>query len=207
MGAVFFIFMCFFKNFPLDKVMFSTVVMLVVFFMVEVFGKKPDLSMSRISISFIGAFFVPIAFIYMVYLRNFYCGMKLVFFIFIVVWVLDTASYAFGIMFGKHRLASNISPKKTVEGAVVGIIFGVFATVFCKYTFIKDMLTLQNSLILGIVISVVGQFSDLTESLIKRDGGTKNSGKIIPGHGGVFDRFDSYIFVAPAVYYILEIMR
>jgi phosphatidate cytidylyltransferase len=187
--------------------MVSTVMMLVIFFVVEVFSKKPDLCMSRISISFIGSFFIPIAFIHMVYLRNFNGGMKLVFFIFIVVWILDTAAYAFGMMFGKHKLAKNISPKKTIEGAMIGIIFGIFATVFCKYTFIKDMLTLQNSLIIGIMISVVGQFSDLSESLIKRDGSTKNSGRIIPGHGGVLDRFDSYIFAAPAMYYILQILR
>ena len=71
--------------------------------------------------------------------------------------------------------------------------------------FMKDIISLPQAVILGLVIAFVGQFSDLAESLIKRDGNIKDSGKIIPGHGGAFDRFDSYIFAAPAVFYILQI--
>jgi phosphatidate cytidylyltransferase len=140
----------------------------------------------------------------MVYIRNMSGGMQLIFFIFIVVWVLDTAAYAFGRMLGKHKLAKNVSPKKTIEGAVAGIVFGVAAAVACRYIFMSEILTVLQALILGFAISIVGQFSDLAESLIKRDGNIKDSGKIIPGHGGVFDRFDSYIFAAPAVYYLLN---
>ena len=129
------------------------------------------------------------------------------FFIFIVVWTLDTMAYAFGKVFGKHKLAKNVSPKKTLEGTAAGIVFGILAAVACRYIFMCDILTLQNAAILGLVVAVVGQFSDLAESLIKRDGSVKDSGKIIPGHGGVFDRFDSYMFAAPAMYYALQLLK
>jgi phosphatidate cytidylyltransferase len=192
---------------PVYGLALPMIVMLLVFFFIEVFGENPTSSIERISVSFLGSFFIPIALMHMVYLRNIYGGMKLIFFIFIVVWVLDTAAYAFGIMFGKHKLAKNVSPKKTIEGAAAGIIFGVLTACLCRFLFMKDILTVNVALILGLVISITGQFSDLAESLIKRDGNVKDSGKIIPGHGGVFDRFDSYIFAAPTMYYVLSVLK
>jgi len=157
--------------------------------------------MQRISVSFFGAFFLPLALIHMLYIRRLdACGMELIFFIFIVVWVLDTAAYAFGKAFGKHKLAPNVGPKKTVEGALAGVAFGLLAAAACKY-FLP--LSLSKTLLLGLVISITGQFSDLAESLIKRDANIKDSGTLIPGHGGFLDRFDSYILAAPAVYYCL----
>ncbi|MDR2191968.1 MAG: phosphatidate cytidylyltransferase [Endomicrobium sp.] len=184
-------------------------VILFILFAVEVFGKNTEFCIQRISVSFLGAFFLPFTFMYMCYLREFEnFGMRLIFFIFIVVWVLDTAAYAFGKLFGKHKLAPNVSPKKTVEGAVAGVIFGIITSIVCKIIFIPDaLLGFKETLILGFVISVVGQFSDLAESLIKRDGNIKDSGKMIPGHGGFLDRFDSYIFAAPAAYYCVLLLH
>ncbi|MCA6071799.1 MAG: phosphatidate cytidylyltransferase [Endomicrobium sp.] len=207
MSVVFFLFLYFFDMFPYDKVAISAIIMMFVFFFIEVFGENPNLSVGRINVSFFGSFFIPLSLMHMVYIRNLCNGMKLIFFIFIVVWVLDTAAYAFGIMFGKHKLAKNVSPKKTIEGAVAGIIFGMLTAYLCRYIFMKYVLTTNAALMVGLVIAVTGQFSDLAESLIKRDGDIKDSGKIIPGHGGVFDRFDSYIFASPAVYYVLQILR
>ncbi|MDR3256188.1 MAG: phosphatidate cytidylyltransferase [Endomicrobium sp.] len=207
MSAVFFVFLYFFKDFPLDKVIISAIVMMFVLFGIEIFDKNPDLCVMRISSSFFGAFFIPLTLMHLVYIRDLNDGKELIFFIFIVVWILDTAAYAFGSRFGKHQLAKSISPKKTVEGAIVGIVFGILAAVVFRYMFMQEILTIWYSVILGFVIAVVGQFSDLAESLIKRDGNIKDSGKIIPGHGGVFDRFDSYIFAAPAVYYIFQFLK
>jgi phosphatidate cytidylyltransferase len=207
MSLVFFFFLCFFKDFSEDKIALAVIIMMFVFFGIEIFGRNIDLSIGRISISFLGSFFIPLSLVHMVYIRNLNSGMKLTFFLFIVIWVLDTAAYAFGNMFGKHKLAKNISPKKTVEGAVAGVIFGILTAVICKYVFMQNIFTLREALIFGFTISVTGQFSDLAESLIKRDGNIKDSGKIIPGHGGVFDRFDSYIFATPVMYYVLKIFK
>jgi phosphatidate cytidylyltransferase len=207
MAAAFFVFLSLFKNFQLDKIVISVVVMMFVLFGIEIFGNEPYLCVARISLSFLGAFFIPLCLVHMVYIRNLDGGMELVFFIFAVVWILDTAAYAFGRMFGRHKLAGNVSPRKTVEGALAGVVFGILAAVAFKIVVMNSVLTLKNAAVLGLVIAVSGQFSDLSESIIKRDGGVKDSGKMIPGHGGVFDRFDSYIFVAPAVYYILQLLR
>ncbi len=208
MVSVFLLFLYFCKDFSLgDKYAISAVEMLFVLFTFEVFGKNPDLCVGRISVSFFSAFFIPLALMHMVYIRQLDGGMLLMFFLFIVVWTLDTAAYAFGKKFGKHKLAPNVSPKKTIEGAVAGIIFGIIAAVACRCIFMEGILTIPQAAILGFAVAVIGQFSDLAESLVKRDGNIKDSGKIIPGHGGVFDRFDSYIFAAPAMYYILQIFK
>ncbi|MCL2145434.1 MAG: phosphatidate cytidylyltransferase [Endomicrobia bacterium] len=203
MASVFFI-MLHYCNTSLNTAAVSAVLMLLILFALEVFGESTEQSVGRISVSFLGSFFIPLALIHMVYIREMKGGMQLLFFIFIVVWVVDTAAYAFGRMIGKHKLAKNVSPKKTIEGAAAGIIFGVFAAAACRYIFMEQILSLPQTLIIGFVISIIGQFSDLAESLIKRDGNIKDSGKIIPGHGGAFDRFDSYIFAAPAVYCTLH---
>jgi phosphatidate cytidylyltransferase len=203
-AALFFLFLC---CGYINKVSVLAICMLLILFSIEVFKGNSELSVERIATSFLGAFFIPLAFVYMIYIRNLDGGMQLIFFIFIEVWILDTAAYAFGYIFGKHKLAKGVSPKKTIEGAAAGIIFGIFTAIACKYLFMGTILTLCQAVVLGFVVSVVGQFSDLAESLIKRDGNVKDSGKIIPGHGGVFDRFDSYLFAAPAVYYMLIFIK
>jgi phosphatidate cytidylyltransferase len=208
MAAGFFLILCFCESFGcMDKVLIAVFLMLLTLFSIELFNGNTELSIERIATSFLGIFFIPLAFVHMVYIRGLNCGMQLVFFIFIEVWVLDTAAYAFGYIFGKHKLAKEISPKKTVEGAVAGTIFGIFAALACRYLFMRNILSIYESLILGLFISISGQFSDLAESLIKRDGNVKDSGRLIPGHGGVFDRFDSYLFTAPVVYYVLTFIK
>jgi len=207
MASIFFVFLYFFKNFPVNKVVISAVIMIFILFSIEIFGKNPNLCIVRISSSFLGAFFIPLSLIHMTYIRDLNCGMELMFFVFVVVWILDTAAYVFGSIFGRHKLAKTISPKKTVEGAMAGIIFGLLAAVIFRYVFMRNILTTWHSIILGFVIAVIGQFSDLAESIVKRDGSLKDSGKIIPGHGGVFDRFDSYMFVTPIVYYIFKFLK
>jgi phosphatidate cytidylyltransferase len=207
MAAMFFVFLHFFKNFPINKVVISAFIMIFVLFSIEIVCKNPDLCVVRISSSFLGAFFIPLSLIHMTYIRDLSSGMELMFFIFVVVWVLDTAAYVFGGIFGKHKLAKTISPKKTVEGAIAGIIFGILAAVIFRYVFMQNILTMWSSMVLGFVIAVVGQFSDLAESIVKRDGSFKDSGKMIPGHGGFFDRFDSYIFATPVVYYIFKFLK
>ena len=189
-----------------DKVSASAIAMLLILFGIEVFGKNTKSCVSRISVSFLGAFFLPLALYHMLRIRAFDGGMQFIFMLFITVWILDTAAYAFGKMLGKHKLSA-VSPKKTIEGAVAGVIFGVATAIACRYVFMSEFLTVQQAAIIGFVIAIVGQFSDIAESLIKRDAKIKDSGNTIPGHGGFLDRFDSYIFAAPAVFYILQLFK
>ncbi len=111
----------------------------------------------------------------------------------------DICAYFTGYFLGKHKMAPNLSPKKTIEGAVGGL---VGSSLFCGlfgYIFMRDMLAV--CLILGLVGGAAGMAGDLTASAFKRKMGIKDYGNLIPGHGGIMDRFDSVIFVAPVVYY------
>jgi phosphatidate cytidylyltransferase len=123
---------------------------------------------------------------------------------FVSVWCMDTAAYFVGRSVGRHALAPVLSPKKTWEGAVGGFAAALAVCAAFSRWGLKDTLPLPLALGVGAVIGVTGQISDLAESMVKRDAGVKDSGALLPGHGGVFDRFDSYILCAPAVYYVLS---
>jgi phosphatidate cytidylyltransferase len=120
----------------------------------------------------------------------------------VTIWVCDTAAYFTGVAFGSRKLFERVSPKKTWEGAVGGLIFAILMAVSSHYWFVRD-LRLIDSLVIGFMIGTIGQLSDLVESLLKRDAGVKDSSGLIPGHGGVLDRFDSEMLVAPLVYLYL----
>lgn len=130
------------------------------------------------------------------------------FFIFLFAWGADTGAYFTGTFLGKHKLAPEISPKKTVEGSVGGIITAVLLSCVCgliyKYCFDVDVSFLRLC-IYAAVFSVFGMIGDLFTSFIKRDCGIKDYGNIMPGHGGVLDRFDSVLFIAPFYFLATQI--
>jgi phosphatidate cytidylyltransferase len=129
-------------------------------------------------------------------------GIGLVFFLFFTILSTDTGCYFFGTKYGKHQLAPIISPKKTIEGAIGGLISSIIVAICAGY--LIDI-SLVHSIILGILTSFFAQIGDLCESLIKRDAGVKDSSDIIPGHGGFLDRTDSYVFTVPIVYYYIKL--
>lgn len=171
----------------------------------------PKFSIKQVSLIFFGIIYVAVtfSFIYLIRTRGNY-GKYLVWLIFIPSWGSDTFAYCTGLLFGKHKLSPILSPNKTIEGAVGGIIGAVLlGAVYTYVMFYKINKNISLSCIrvglacgLGAIISMIG---DLTASAIKRDYKVKDYGNIIPGHGGILDRFDSVIFTAPAVYFILSI--
>ena len=125
--------------------------------------------------------------------------------LFVAVWVTDSAAYFTGMAIGKNKLAQVLSPKKTWEGAIGGFL-GAFATVFvARALFFHGQLSLPLALGLGVLVGVVGQASDLCQSLVKRASGVKDSASLLPGHGGLFDRMDSFLLLAPVYYYLLRL--
>jgi len=126
-------------------------------------------------------------------------GPKLVFFLTLVVWLGDTGAYYVGRRFGKRKLSPRISPKKTVEGLLGGIAASVITAVAIHFTFFPQF-QLVHAVVVGIVLSITGVIGDLAESMWKRSADVKDSGTLLPGHGGFFDRFDSIFFTAPILY-------
>jgi phosphatidate cytidylyltransferase len=127
-------------------------------------------------------------------------GVWAVILVFVISWISDTAAFAVGSLLGKHKLIPEVSPKKTVEGAIGGIVFATFGSLL--YGFGLDYIfenVAVNYLVLGVcgaILAVVSQLGDLVASLIKREYGVKDYGNIMPGHGGLMDRFDSVIAVS-----------
>lgn len=119
-----------------------------------------------------------------------------------IVWVTDSGAYIFGRLLGKHKLAPRISPNKTWEGSICG---SLSATILCSiFVFFYPIpgYSLFEMILITIFLSVAGQFGDLIESALKRYYGVKDSGKILPGHGGILDRFDSLLFVLPMLHLV-----
>ena len=141
--------------------------------------------------------------LHIIFLRNLNCsrydsGLGFVVLMFTSILLTDIGAYYIGRHFGKHKLAQVISPNKTIEGSIGGIFFALIGSFSVGYILGLEW---YFSLILGLICTVFGQLGDLSESLIKRDAGVKDSGDALPGHGGFLDRCDSFIFTIPAMYY------
>ena len=124
--------------------------------------------------------------------------------IFIFIWVNDTGAYLVGSRWGKRRLAPSISPKKTVEGSIGGLLLVLLSAVVLRLLLFPELSWLRI-LLIATVVAVFGTIGDLFESSLKRQAGVKDSGKLIPGHGGILDRIDSLLLAVPAVYLLLAL--
>lgn len=152
-------------------------------------------------------FYLSSAFVFLILIANYYqeYNPQILLGAFILIWVNDSFAYLVGKNFGKQKLFEIISPKKTVEGFLGGLFFSCIASYFIA-TF-TETLGFTNWLILAIIISVFGTIGDLIESKFKRQAKVKDSGVIMPGHGGLLDRLDSIIFAAPFIYLFLRILH
>lgn len=179
--------------------------LLIVCMCVFVFG-YPKFHANQIIAVFFGVFYVA-AMLSCIYLtRSLAGGRYLVWLIFLCSWGCDTCAYCFGMLFGKHKMSPKLSPKKSVEGAVGGVIGAAVLTIIYGFIFKSNMhadvpyiFMMAGICAAGALISMVG---DLAASAIKRNFEIKDYGKLIPGHGGILDRFDSVIFTAPIIYYL-----
>lgn len=163
---------------------------------------KNKVSIEDISYAFLGFFYIVFGFYFMNEVRT--IGLEWTLLTVALVWGTDTGAYFTGRFFGRHKLWPEISPKKTVEGAIGGIGTAMVIS-FLFYLFGTVMPSVWVALCVGIVIAIVDQLGDLFESAIKRTFNIKDSGKILPGHGGFFDRFDSMIAVFPVMYFLIMI--
>lgn len=163
-------------------------------------GSPLEDALNQVSYSFLGVVYVSGLMSYFILLRGMENGNHILFYLFMVIWSGDIAAYYVGKNIGKKPLAPKISPGKTIEGSGAGLVGSMAGGVAAKYLFFQ-VLPLSHCLIMALLCGTMGQIGDLAESLFKRRAGVKDSGSLIPGHGGVLDRLDSLMFAGP-VYYI-----
>ncbi|MFA6597890.1 MAG: phosphatidate cytidylyltransferase [Ignavibacteriaceae bacterium] len=172
----------------------------------ELFRNKKS-AIVNLGVTFLGVFYIGLFVSSFVLVREYFLDYQKGAFVIIsmlaTIWICDSAAYFFGLSFGKHRLFLRVSPKKSWEGAIAGFIFSIIAMLAAKLL-VVEFLSWQDVIIIGIILGTVGQVGDLIESLLKRDAGVKDSSNIIPGHGGIFDRFDSLIYSTPVVFLYIK---
>ena len=166
----------------------------------------PSLQAGQVMTAFFCYFYGPVLFSFIWLTRELPGGIYMVWLIFISSWICDTCAYLSGMALGKHKLTTVLSPKKSVEGAVGGVLGSALVGALFGYLFLNRMFDGQNMVWICALIcgagAVISQIGDLAASGIKRNHGIKDYGKLIPGHGGVMDRFDSVLFTAPIIYYL-----
>lgn len=164
--------------------------------------RKDTLEHSLCASVFMSVIYVTAGFTSLVLLRDTENGQYIFWLVFVGAWMTDTMAYFTGMLFGRHKLIEEVSPKKTVEGAIGGTLFCGLS--FSLFGYIVSLITdVKLSLVMlffaGLIAAVVSQLGDLSASIIKRQNGIKDYGKIFPGHGGIMDRFDSIIALAPVM--------
>lgn len=173
----------------------------------------PQYDASRTLSSFVSVIYCPVLLSFVYIIRSLDKGLILVWMVFVCSWICDTSAYLVGIRFGRHKMSPGLSPKKSVEGAVGGIagslITGCLYAAFLIAPSVdtekwKVILLIAVMSVCGALISMVG---DLAASAIKRDHDIKDYGNLLPGHGGIMDRVDSVIFVAPVVYMLCLVIK
>lgn len=163
----------------------------------------PKFDSNQMVMLFFGLIYVTVMLSFVFKVRFVKDGILLVWLIFIGAWGSDTCAYCVGKLIGKHKMPSKLSPNKTVEGCVGGVIGAALLGFIFAVIFFKDKNIWWELPVIGAASSVISQIGDFTASAIKRNHDIKDYGKLIPGHGGILDRFDSIIFTAPIVYYLV----
>ena len=193
----------------------TTVIILMIMMINEMFRSYKNIS-SNMGVTLLGIFYIPLFLGTLLYLREYmqtilkdtsHAGFRFIAVMLATIWICDTFAYSFGSKLGRHKLYEKVSPKKSKEGAIAGLIGAILTYAGVKITGILP-LTWSAVITFGSAVGIIGQTGDLVESWFKRDAGVKDSSALLPGHGGMLDRFDSLIFLSPAmlilVYFLLS---
>ncbi len=171
----------------------------------------PKYKTEEVTTAFFGVFYVAVMLSHLYLVRKMPDGKYLVWLIFISSWGCDTCAYCVGTLIGKHRLAPELSPKKSIEGAVGGTVGSAVLGLIYAAILGRKMAEVGNPMmacaVACAIAAVISQIGDLAASAIKRNHQVKDYGRLIPGHGGILDRFDSMIFTAPAIYFAITFLR
>jgi phosphatidate cytidylyltransferase len=188
------------KDLLLDIIILSILVIMVIRLLIK---KEPLSALYDISPPILGLLYIPVFLAFQTQIRK--VGPEWIIFLYASVWASDTMAYYLGKWIGKRRLYKEVSPNKTVAGAVGSFIGGVIGVLLLRATLVP-LLTASSAVLIGIIIGSISIVGDLVESMFKRDAGIKDSGVIIPGHGGILDKIDGVLFASPVLYWILKVM-
>ncbi|HJA90266.1 MAG TPA: phosphatidate cytidylyltransferase [Candidatus Jeotgalibaca merdavium] len=166
---------------------------------------KNDFTFDDAGVFLLAAIYIGTGFHY--FLQTALFSFRMVLFVLLLIWATDIGAYLVGKQFGKTKLAPVISPNKTIEGSLGGMVLSVICGMLFIQWYNPLNLSIPMVILLAVLTSIVGQLGDLTESAYKRYFGVKDSGKILPGHGGILDRFDSMLFVMPLFQLVLAIFN
>ena len=199
-------------HFPVNNYHFL-ILYAVIICLVELFRNNGS-AIQNLSGTLFGVIYMGLFAASLVGLREFYTpfgeqyfkGGFLIISVFVSIWICDSAAYYGGTALGKHRLFLRVSPKKSWEGALFGFVFAVLTMIAAKFILL-DFLDWNTIIVLGVIVGIIGQLGDLVESLFKRDAQVKDSSNIIPGHGGIFDRFDSILLTSPVIFLYLTYVK
>ena len=168
------------------------------------FKKDPQSSLHDLAAPLIGILYVPGLILFQSHLRK--CGPEWIIFLYATVWASDSMAYYLGKGIGKRKLYREVSPNKTVAGAVGSLVGGAAGALILKATIVPS-LDIMSAILTGIIIGAISIIGDLIESMFKRDAGVKDSSIIIPGHGGILDKIDGSLFSGPVLYWLLTVMK
>jgi phosphatidate cytidylyltransferase len=211
-GGIIFIVLNQYFHFPMDNYHFL-ILYAVIICLLELFRNNGsaiyNLSGTLFGVIYMGLFaasFVGLREFYPPFEAQYNNGGFLVISLLVSIWICDSAAYYGGTALGKHKLFPRVSPKKSWEGAIFGFVFAVLTMIAAKFI-VLDFLGWNTIISLGVIIGIIGQLVDLVESLLKRDAQVKDSSNFIPGHGGIFDRFDSLLLAAPVIFLFLTYVK
>lgn len=191
-----------------SKWLFGTVPLILLIFIAELYSGQ-ERPFQNIAYTLSGVIYIALPFSLISFLFDpFFSGRfypEIVICFFIICWMNDIGAYLIGTAIGKKRLFERISPKKSWEGSLGGLVFSIMTAIACSRFF--TVLPLWQWISVAVITVVAGTYGDLAESMLKRSAGIKDSGKIMPGHGGVLDRFDAAFFAVPCVLFFLLLMN
>jgi len=195
------------ENFDMLILVFAFMAIMTVYVMTF-----PQYNTSQMMTAFVGIVYISLFISYIYKIRLLNDGIYVIWLVFVTSWINDTFAYFTGVLFGKHKMVPKLSPKKTWEGAVggifvstvVGFAYGYLVSGRMSEMLLHPVYTFGIATFAGAILSIIG---DLAASAIKRNYGIKDYGSLIPGHGGILDRFDSVLFTAPAVYFAIYLIN
>lgn len=197
----------FFENFDGRVILAFFVVFAAVVLVQQLFTRPLKGGTYSLAVTLFGVMYLVLSISHLILLKSMRDGIYYILILIVVVMLNDTGAYFGGVLFGKHKAGIEASPNKSWEGYFSGLLFSIIGFILanqvCVSFYSRELFTMLECTILGMVISVLANLGDLVESAAKRDGGFKDSGSIIPGHGGMWDVFDATMFSLPFFYYYL----